>query len=53
MLEELGDRKVCEGRDLEGLIEILNHVCKVVRCSQKDAGPPEGLTKATAPHWPE
>ena len=34
LLEEWGDRKVCERRELESLIGVLNHACKVVRCGR-------------------
>ena len=31
VLQEWGDRKVCTQRELESLIGLLNHACKVVR----------------------
>ena len=31
LLQEWGDRKVCVRRELESLIGILNHACKVIR----------------------
>ena len=31
VLQEWGDRKVCTRRELESLIRLLNHACKVVR----------------------
>ena len=31
LLQEWGDRKVCVTRELESLIGILNHACKVIR----------------------
>ena len=31
LLQEWGDRKACQRRDLESLIGVLNHACKVVR----------------------
>jgi hypothetical protein len=34
LLVEWGDRKVCERRQLESLIGMLNHTYKVVRCSR-------------------
>ena len=34
LLKEWGDRKACQWRDLESLIGVLNHACKVVRCGR-------------------
>ena len=34
LLQEWGDRKACQRRDLESLIGVLNHACKVVRCGR-------------------
>ena len=34
LLEEWGDRKVCSRKDLESLIGLLNHTCKVVQSSR-------------------
>ena len=34
MLQQWGDRKVCTRRDLESLIGMLNHACKVVRAGR-------------------
>ena len=34
LLQEWGDKKACRRRDLESLIGVLNHACKVVRCGR-------------------
>ena len=34
LLQEWGDRKACQRRDLKFLIGVLNHACKVVRCGR-------------------
>ena len=34
LLQEWGDKKACGRRDLESLIGVLNHACKVVRCGR-------------------
>lgn len=34
LLSDWGDKKTCERRELESLIGLLNHACKVVRCGR-------------------
>ena len=40
LLQEWGDRKVCSRKELESLIGLLNHACKVVRSARSLIPPP-------------
>ena len=43
LLRQWGDRKVCSRKDLESLVGMLNHSCKVVRAGKTGPrnGPPQ------------